>query len=65
VAKLETSICAVASKLEIKLYGYNDKLPILLSKILSTLRSFSPKTDRFEVIFCGAKIVLLIGLSEC
>ncbi|CAD6203559.1 unnamed protein product [Miscanthus lutarioriparius] len=50
VAKLETSISVVASKLEIKLYGYNDKLPILLSKILSTFRSFSPKTDRFEVI---------------
>ncbi|KAJ1297238.1 hypothetical protein BS78_01G362300 [Paspalum vaginatum] len=50
VAKLETSISVVASKLEIKLYGYNDKLPILLSNILSTFRSFSPKTDRFEVI---------------
>lgn len=51
VAKLETSTSVVASKLEIKLYGYNDKLPILLSNILSTVRSFSPKTDRFEVIF--------------
>ncbi|AQL06823.1 Nardilysin-like [Zea mays] len=50
VAKLETSTSVVASKLEIKLYGYNDKLPILLSNILSTVRSFSPKTDRFEVI---------------
>ncbi|CAL4939261.1 unnamed protein product [Urochloa decumbens] len=49
VAKLETAI-SVGRKLEIKLYGYNDKLPILLSNILSTVRSFSPKTDRFEVI---------------
>jgi nardilysin len=50
VAKLETTISVVGSKLEIKLYGYNDKLPILLSNILCTFRSFSPKTDRFEVI---------------
>ncbi|XP_062215667.1 nardilysin-like isoform X2 [Phragmites australis] len=50
VAKLETSLSAVGSKLELKLYGYNDKLPILLSNILSASQSFSPKTDRFEVI---------------
>nr|CAB3500894.1 unnamed protein product [Digitaria exilis] len=50
VAKLETAISVVGSSLEIKLYGYNDKLPILLSNILSTFQSFSPKTDRFEVI---------------
>ncbi|WVZ56835.1 hypothetical protein U9M48_007311 [Paspalum notatum var. saurae] len=50
VAKLETTISVVASRIEIKLYGYNDKLPILLSNILSTFQSFSPKTDRFEVI---------------
>ncbi|KAG0533019.1 hypothetical protein BDA96_04G156000 [Sorghum bicolor] len=65
VAKLETSMSAVASKLETKLYGYNDTLPILLSKIFSTHCSFSPTTDDFEVTFCGPKIVLLIGLSEC
>jgi secreted Zn-dependent insulinase-like peptidase len=50
VAKLETSLSVVGSKLELKLYGYNDKLPILLSNILSASQSFSPKTDRFEVI---------------
>ncbi|KAG2540963.1 nardilysin-like isoform X1 [Panicum virgatum] len=50
VAKLETTISVIGSKLEIKLFGYNDKLPILLSNILSTFQSFSPKTDRFEVI---------------
>jgi len=51
VAKLETTISVVGSKLEITLFGYNDKLPILLSNILSTLQSFSPKTDRFEVMY--------------
>ncbi|XP_062211184.1 nardilysin-like [Phragmites australis] len=50
VAKLETSLSVVGSKLEFKLYGYNDKLAILLSNILSACQSFSPKTDRFEVI---------------
>ena len=51
VAKLETTISVIGSKLEIKLFGYNDKLPILLSNILSTFQSFSPKTDRFEVMY--------------
>ncbi|KAJ0979208.1 hypothetical protein J5N97_014682 [Dioscorea zingiberensis] len=50
VAKLETSLSIVADKLELKLYGFNDKLSNLLSKILSLCRSFSPKPDRFEVI---------------
>ncbi|XP_021313977.1 uncharacterized protein LOC8084525 isoform X3 [Sorghum bicolor] len=50
VAKLETSMSAVASKLETKLYGYNDTLPILLSKIFSTHCFFSPTTDDFEVL---------------
>ena len=51
MAKLETTISVIGSKLEIKLFGYNDKLPILLSNILSTFQSFSPKTDRFEVMY--------------
>ncbi|KAL5217065.1 hypothetical protein ABZP36_017749 [Zizania latifolia] len=50
VAKLETSMSVVGSNLELKLYGYNDKLPILLSSILAASQSFSPKSDRFEVI---------------
>ncbi|KAH7677792.1 Insulysin protein [Dioscorea alata] len=50
VAKLDTSLSIIADKLELKLYGFNDKLSILLSKILSLCRSFSPKSDRFEVI---------------
>ena len=50
VAKLETSLSVVGSNLELKLYGYNDKLAILLSHILAASQSFSPKIDRFEVI---------------
>uniref|UniRef100_A0A0E0KDF5 Peptidase M16 N-terminal domain-containing protein n=1 Tax=Oryza punctata TaxID=4537 RepID=A0A0E0KDF5_ORYPU len=50
VAKLETSMSVVGSNLELKLYGYNDKLSTLLSSILAASQSFSPKSDRFEVI---------------
>ncbi|KAJ9565085.1 hypothetical protein OSB04_001051 [Centaurea solstitialis] len=50
VAKLETSISLVSDKLELKVYGFNDKLPVLLSKILETAKSFSPTDDRFVVI---------------
>ncbi|KAI4348123.1 hypothetical protein L6164_008882 [Bauhinia variegata] len=50
VAKLETSACFVGDKLELKVYGFNDKLPVLLSKIFSVARSFLPTDDRFKVI---------------
>ncbi|CAN6468935.1 unnamed protein product [Victoria cruziana] len=50
VAKLESSLSIVGNKLELKLYGFNDKLPILLAKILSKSRIFVPTVDRFQVI---------------
>ncbi|KAL7152177.1 hypothetical protein ABFS83_04G079600 [Erythranthe nasuta] len=50
VAKLETSVSLYGDKLELKLYGFNDKLSVLLSKVLSIAKSFSPKDDRFRVI---------------
>ncbi|KVH94149.1 Metalloenzyme, LuxS/M16 peptidase-like protein [Cynara cardunculus var. scolymus] len=50
VAKLETSISLVSDKLELKVYGFNDKLPVLLSKILETAKSFLPTDERFVVI---------------
>ncbi|KAJ3699601.1 hypothetical protein LUZ61_003306 [Rhynchospora tenuis] len=50
VAKLETSITIGGDKLELKIYGFNDKIPVLLSKIVSMSHSFSPKIDRFKVI---------------
>ncbi|RWW10416.1 hypothetical protein BHE74_00022453 [Ensete ventricosum] len=49
VAKLETSLSFVGDKLELKLYGFNDKLPILLSKILKLSKTFMPNIDRFKV----------------
>ena len=49
MAKLETSISLVSDMLELKVYGFNDKLPVLLSKILETAKSFLPTDDRFVV----------------
>lgn len=49
VAKLESSVSLYGDKLELKLYGFNDKLSVLLSKILATAKSFLPKEDRFKV----------------
>ncbi|KAG8371571.1 hypothetical protein BUALT_Bualt13G0101800 [Buddleja alternifolia] len=50
VSKLETSVSLYGDKLELKLYGFNDKLSVLLSKVLSIAKSFSPKDDRFKVV---------------
>ncbi|XP_043723576.1 nardilysin-like isoform X2 [Telopea speciosissima] len=50
VAKLETSLSIISDKLELRVYGFNDKLPVLLSKILTIAKSFLPTHDRFVVI---------------
>ncbi|XP_004294732.1 PREDICTED: nardilysin isoform X1 [Fragaria vesca subsp. vesca] len=50
MAKLETSVSVSSDNLELKVYGFNDKLPALLSKILKTTKSFMPTSDRFLVI---------------
>ncbi|KAJ6361050.1 hypothetical protein OIU77_004976 [Salix suchowensis] len=50
VAKLETSISLISDKLELKVYGFNEKLPALLSKVLMVAKSFLPTDDRFKVI---------------
>lgn len=56
MAKLESSVSLYGDKLELKLYGFNDKLSVLLSKVLAIAKSFSPKDDRFRV----CNIVLFI-----
>ncbi|KAK9153408.1 hypothetical protein Sjap_000888 [Stephania japonica] len=50
VAKLGTALSIIGDKIELKIYGFNDKLPVLLSKILATVSSFLPADDRFKVI---------------
>lgn len=49
VAKLETSVSLNSDKLELKVYGFNDKLPVILSRVLSVTKSFVPRDDRFKV----------------
>ncbi|XP_062171748.1 nardilysin-like [Alnus glutinosa] len=50
IAKLETSVSFFSDKLELKVYGFNDKLPVLLSKVLAVAKSLLPTNDRFKVI---------------
>ncbi|KAL9320134.1 hypothetical protein ACSQ67_011973 [Phaseolus vulgaris] len=50
IAKLETSVNYVGDMLELKVYGFNEKLPVLLSKFFSVAKSFMPTDDRFKVI---------------
>ncbi|CAN7139118.1 unnamed protein product [Brassica rapa subsp. narinosa] len=50
IAKLETSLSMYGDKLELKVYGFNEKIPALLSKILAIAKSFMPSLDRFKVI---------------
>ncbi|CAN6902863.1 unnamed protein product [Brassica oleracea] len=50
IAKLETSLSMYGDKLELKVYGFNEKIPALLSKILAVAKSFMPSLDRFKVI---------------
>ncbi|CAH8391672.1 unnamed protein product [Eruca vesicaria subsp. sativa] len=50
IAKLETSLSMYGDKLELKVYGFNEKIPALLLKILAIAKSFMPRLDRFKVI---------------
>lgn len=50
VAKLETSFSVLGDKLELKIFGFNEKLPVLASKILKFMTTFTPAADRFEVM---------------
>ncbi|XP_004300711.1 PREDICTED: insulin-degrading enzyme-like [Fragaria vesca subsp. vesca] len=50
VAGLGTHVNGSNDFMELKVYGFNDKLPALLSKILTVTRNFLPTYDRFEVI---------------
>ncbi|XP_044495752.1 nardilysin-like isoform X2 [Mangifera indica] len=53
VAKLETSVSFFSDKLELKIYGFNDKLPVLLSKVLAVAKSFLPTEERFKLFIEG------------
>ncbi|TGO62295.1 hypothetical protein BELL_1121g00020 [Botrytis elliptica] len=50
LAGLEYSVSSHSMGLEISVSGYNDKLPVLLEKVLTTMRDLEVKEDRFEII---------------
>ncbi|KAG0572112.1 hypothetical protein KC19_VG069600 [Ceratodon purpureus] len=50
VAKLESSMTFSGDKLDLKIFGFNEKLPVLASKIAELLTSLVPREDRFQVI---------------
>lgn len=66
IAKLETSVSVLSDKLELKVYGFNSKLPVLLSKLLSTAKSFLPTDDRFQVHAMSLCIsIVTLHLHSC
>ncbi|KAL5322523.1 hypothetical protein ACEPPN_010496 [Leptodophora sp. 'Broadleaf-Isolate-01'] len=60
LAGLDYSVSSHSMGIEIAVSGYNDKLPVLLEKVLLTMRDLEVKPDRFEII----KERLLRGLKN-
>lgn len=50
LAGLQFSVEATNTALVIKVTGYNDKLPVLTTKMLGELRDFSPTAERFASV---------------
>ena len=50
MAKLESSMTFSGDKLDLKIFGFNEKLPVLASEIAELLTSLVPREDRFQVI---------------
>lgn len=50
LAGLDYSVSAHSMGIEIAVSGYNDKLSVLLEKVLVTMRDLEVKEDRFEII---------------
>lgn len=50
LAGLEYAVHSHSMGMEIAVSGYNDKLPVLLEKVLITMRDLEIKPDRFEII---------------
>ncbi|PQM40259.1 nardilysin-like [Prunus yedoensis var. nudiflora] len=51
LANLEAYVGPVGEKLEIKVCGFNDKLPALLSKILATVKQILPTDDCLKTFY--------------
>lgn len=50
ISGLNYGIITNALGLELSVQGYNDKLNVLLEKVISTMRDFTFKQDRFDII---------------
>lgn len=50
MAKLESAMTFSGDKLDLKIYGFNEKLPVLASKCAELLTSLVAREDRFQVI---------------
>jgi insulysin len=50
LAGLSYTVGGYPEGLEIQVAGYNDKLPVLLEKVLITMRDLVIKPDRFEIV---------------
>ena len=50
IAGLEYSLHATSSGLELEFDGYNDKMPVLLEKVLVSMRDLEIKTARFDIL---------------
>lgn len=49
MAKLESVITVTVDRLDIRLFGFNEKLPVLATKIAELINSLVPREDRFQV----------------
>jgi nardilysin len=49
VARLESSVSVAVDKIELKMHGFNEKLPCLALKIAQILKTFVPSANRYEV----------------
>ena len=50
IAGLEYSLGSYSLGLDIEISGYNDKMPVLLEKVLASMRDLEVKNDRFKII---------------
>jgi insulysin len=50
LAGLDYQITGHSMGIEIQVYGYNDKLPVLLEKVLTTMRDLVVRPERFEIV---------------
>jgi insulysin len=49
ISGLAYSIQATSSGLDISVHGYNDKMSVLLEKVLTSIRELDIRSDRFEI----------------